>query len=216
MGSVSTKRELRREVRERRAAMTPTQRAAASRALTERLIAVVRDHGARSISCFLSTPDEPDTSGLIEWAVEQGVEVLLPVSTRRDGEPHLAWARWTDAGAEPGAHGLLEPLGERLAETAVGEVDLMLIPACAVDRRGMRLGWGSATTIAASRPSIRLPRMRPHSIGADHRSTRWCSTATCCPRCPPTPTTPQSTATSRLQVSLSETHSFYRDALVFA
>lgn len=142
MGSVSTKRELRREVRERRAAMTPTQRAAASRALTERLIAVVRDHGARSISCFLSTPDEPDTSGLIEWAVEQGVEVLLPVSTRRDGEPHLAWARWTDAGAEPGAHGLLEPLGERLAETAVGEVDLMLIPACAVDRRGMRLGWG--------------------------------------------------------------------------
>ena len=41
-----------------------------------------------------------------------------------------------------GAFGIDEPLGERLGPSAVGGVDLMLVPAAAVDLRGNRLGWG--------------------------------------------------------------------------
>jgi 5-formyltetrahydrofolate cyclo-ligase len=33
-------------------------------------------------------------------------------------------------------------VGELLGPIAVNDVDLMIIPAAAVDRRGMRLGWG--------------------------------------------------------------------------
>ena len=35
-----------------------------------------------------------------------------------------------------------EPTGELLGPIAVNDVDLMVIPAAAVDTTGMRLGWG--------------------------------------------------------------------------
>jgi len=35
-----------------------------------------------------------------------------------------------------------EPVGEVLSPSAVNDVDLLIIPAAAVDRTGMRLGWG--------------------------------------------------------------------------
>ncbi len=37
---------------------------------------------------------------------------------------------------------LPEPTGELLGPIAVNDVDLMIVPAAAVDRGGMRLGWG--------------------------------------------------------------------------
>ncbi len=39
-------------------------------------------------------------------------------------------------------YGLPEPVGELLGPIAVNSVDLLVIPAAAVDRTGMRLGWG--------------------------------------------------------------------------
>lgn len=136
------KRELRAAVRERRAAMSAAELAEAHSRLTEQLTKLVQDHSARSISCFLSTAVEPETRGLLTWAQTQGIEVLLPIMTRVDGSPSLTWVSSTGHDAEPAAHGILEPPGERLPTTAVGEVDLMLIPACAIDVQGMRLGWG--------------------------------------------------------------------------
>lgn len=130
---------MRAAVRERRRARSETDRSKAREALAERLVELVLGRGARTVSCFLPTPSEPDTSGFLAWAADHGVEVLLPVSSPGN---RLEWVRSHGAEAEPGAHGIRKPLGERLPETAVGAVDLMLIPACAVDARGFRLGWG--------------------------------------------------------------------------
>lgn len=136
---VREKRRVRDEVRARRRSLSPEQRRAAAAALTERLIELVESRGARSVSCYLPLPSEPDTSGFLEWAAGAGIEVLLPSSL----EGHrLGWIRPDGLGTVRGAHGISEPTGELLPGGAVGEVDLMLIPASAVDRRGMRLGWG--------------------------------------------------------------------------
>lgn len=121
----------------------PTQeRQAAGIALTDHLAQLARDRGARSVSCYLSTPSEPDTSGFLAWAAANGVETLLPVSHDEGASSRLGWVRSHGAETTPGAHGIREPVGKRLPERSVGSVDLMLIPACAVDRRGVRLGWG--------------------------------------------------------------------------
>src|SRR3546814_12527482 len=40
--------------------------------------------GARSVSCYLSTPTEPGTRGFVDAAVRRGIRVLLPI-TRTDG-----------------------------------------------------------------------------------------------------------------------------------
>ncbi|MEV4775505.1 5-formyltetrahydrofolate cyclo-ligase [Microbacterium sp. LTA6] len=136
----NAKRALRAELRERRQLLSAAQRDAAAAAIGERLDALVDDADARSISCFLSTTNEPGTREFVARTVRRGIRVLLPV-TRADGL--LDWAIATDDGEiAEGMFGLPEPAGEVLGPIAVNDVDLMIIPAAAVDRSGMRLGWG--------------------------------------------------------------------------
>jgi 5-formyltetrahydrofolate cyclo-ligase len=134
------KRALRAELRERRQLLTEAQREAAGIGIAEQLDALVRAHDARSVSCFLSTRTEPDTRRFVHEAVSRGIRVLLPI-TRADGLLDWAVADDTDEVAE-GLYGLPEPTGEVLGPIAVNDVDLMIIPAAAIDRTGTRLGWG--------------------------------------------------------------------------
>ncbi|WP_194395909.1 5-formyltetrahydrofolate cyclo-ligase [Microbacterium atlanticum] len=134
------KRALRAELRERRQLLSEHAREAAEAGIHAQLDALVAEHGARSISCFLSTMAEPGTRSFVADAVARGIRVLLPV-TRADGL--LDWAVATTEGdITEGMYGLPEPVGELLGPIAVNHVDLLIIPAAAVDRAGMRLGWG--------------------------------------------------------------------------
>jgi len=130
---------LRAETRERRRIMTSDERETFSNQLTEQLAALVRELDAQTIGCYLSTVDEPPTRAFIEWALDQGKDVLLPVS-REDGL--LDWAHF-DRGAEDlDLLGMPVPTSELLGPMAIDSVDLMLIPAARVDHTGARLGWG--------------------------------------------------------------------------
>ncbi|PVE95063.1 MULTISPECIES: 5-formyltetrahydrofolate cyclo-ligase [unclassified Microbacterium] len=134
------KRALRAELRERRQLLSESQRDAAASDIGARLDALVDELGARSISCFLSTTTEPGTREFVTRAVRRGIRVLLPI-TRADGLLDWAVATDDDRVAE-GLFGLPEPTGEVLGPIAVNDVDLMIVPAAAVDRSGMRMGWG--------------------------------------------------------------------------
>lgn len=133
------KRMLRADLRERRLALGEVEREHLAVALTEQLKSVVLAHGVTSVSCFLPIPTEPDVRPFLNWADEQGIRVLFPV-TREDGL--LDWTVGEHLTVAPGLHGMPEPGGELLGPFAVHDVGLMLIPAAAVDADGMRLGWG--------------------------------------------------------------------------
>ncbi len=135
----AAKRRVRAAVRAHRTARSAAARASAAAALSAQLIALVEASGARRVTCYLATQEEPDPSGFLAWAAEHGVEVLLPVSL---ADRTLAWVRAGEGAPVPGRHGILEPVGPRLPASAAGSADLLLIPACAVDRAGTRLGWG--------------------------------------------------------------------------
>lgn len=137
--SVELKHALRTRIRTERSAMGEDQRAEARAGLTALLSELVLKQGARSLSCFLPMPSEPDTRPFLEWAAQQGIDTLLP-SSRPGGQ--LDWIRPSGAGTVRGAHGVDEPIGEILGPNAIESVDLMLIPAAAIDMRGNRLGWG--------------------------------------------------------------------------
>lgn len=131
---------MRADLRERRQLLSDQQRDAAASGITEQLEALVSAHDARAVSCFLSTTTEPGTREFISGAVQRGIRVLLPI-TRADGLLDWAVADDTDDVAE-GLFGVPEPTGEVLGPIAVNDVDLMIIPAAAVDAEGTRLGWG--------------------------------------------------------------------------
>ncbi|WP_395640829.1 5-formyltetrahydrofolate cyclo-ligase [Pseudolysinimonas sp.] len=135
----SEKRALRAELRERRRIRTSTQSSDDSAALTGHLTALATGLGANSLAAYLSMPDEPDTRPFLRWTAEQGLRVLLPVS-RDDGL--LDWAPYDGQEEDADILGMPTPTSQLLGPIAINDVDLILVPAAAVDRAGMRMGWG--------------------------------------------------------------------------
>ncbi len=133
------KRMLRADLRERRQALGELERERLTAGLTEQLQQLMARTGATSLSCFLSTPSEPNVRPFVNWAEANGIRVLFPI-TREDGL--LDWTVGEHETEAPGLFGMPEPSGELLGPIAVGDVDLMIIPAAAIDEHGMRLGWG--------------------------------------------------------------------------
>ncbi|MFT4210464.1 MAG: 5-formyltetrahydrofolate cyclo-ligase [Microbacterium sp.] len=135
---VPAKRALRAEIRARRTGLPASAREAAAAGIRAQLDEVVAQAGARVISCYLSSGTEPGTRAFVAGAVARGIRVLLP-SSRPDGT-----LDWIAAGDEvtTGLFGLPEPVGIPVADAELAGLDLMVIPAAAVDRTGMRLGWG--------------------------------------------------------------------------
>ncbi len=118
--------------------MTSSELESATAGFTQNLIDLTISLSARSLVAYLPTQDEPNIRPFLAWAQEQDIRVLLPVS-RDDGL--LDWAVSSDAEQE-GLHGMPEPVGELLGPIAINDVDLIIVPAAAVDRTGMRMGWG--------------------------------------------------------------------------
>ncbi|MGH3550293.1 MAG: 5-formyltetrahydrofolate cyclo-ligase [Pseudonocardiaceae bacterium] len=83
---------------------------------------------------------EPGSPELLDGLVRHGCPVLLPVVSALGP---LDWARYTGAGSlQAGPLGLLEPAGPLLGCAAIATAVLVLVPALAVDRIGIRLGRG--------------------------------------------------------------------------
>ncbi|WP_431218495.1 5-formyltetrahydrofolate cyclo-ligase [Leifsonia xyli] len=133
------KRALRAELRERRQNLTTTERQAATAGITRNLVDLATDLSVRSVAAYLSTNIEPDTRQFLNWAHAQGLRVLLPIS-REDGL--LDWTTGDGETETEGLFGLPEAVGELLGPIAINDVDLILVPAAAVDATGMRMGWG--------------------------------------------------------------------------
>ncbi len=133
------KRALRAELRERRRNLTGPEREAATAGITRNLVDLTTDLSAQSIACYLSTTAEPDTRPFLNWAHRQGIRVLLPI-TREDGL--LDWTTGDGESETEGLYGMPEPVGDLLGPIAINDVDLIVIPAAAVDSTGMRMGWG--------------------------------------------------------------------------
>ena len=133
------KRALRAELRERRHTLTAVERESATAGFTENLQSIVLDLSARSISCYLSGPTEPNTRPFVNWAEARGIRVLFPVS-RDDGL--LDWTVGAEETEIKGLSGAPEPKGELLGPIAINDVDLIIVPAAAIDKTGLRMGWG--------------------------------------------------------------------------
>ncbi|HLM03640.1 MAG TPA: 5-formyltetrahydrofolate cyclo-ligase [Blastococcus sp.] len=136
-GPAAAKAALREQHRARRERRSARERETAAAAVATALL-----RGLARVRAFAAyVPDETEPGhGRIPAAFTQlGARVLLPV-VPTDGR-ELGWA--VDTGRlAPGRHGPLEPVGPRLGPTAIGTADVVVLPAVAVDRTGVRLGRG--------------------------------------------------------------------------
>ncbi len=136
----AAKRQLRRAMAERRAAVTPAAAGDAARAVADHLLADPRVCAAARVALYAALPDELPTRPLFEALGMLGRPRLLP--RIRGGEMEFAAVEsWQEL--RPGVFGVLEPPEDRLpVEPAPG--DVVIVPGVAFDACGQRLGRGKA------------------------------------------------------------------------
>ncbi|WP_245721516.1 5-formyltetrahydrofolate cyclo-ligase [Nocardia crassostreae] len=149
---VRDKKAWREEILGRRKALPAAVRAREAEALA----AAVGGLGAAWVCAYVPVGSEPGSLAMLDALRSGGARVLLPVT---GGPGPLAWAEYL--GPERlrrGRFGLSEPDGEPVAD-ALAKAEVILVPALAVDRRGVRLGRGAGyydRSLAACRADVRL------------------------------------------------------------
>lgn len=93
---------------------------------------------------YLPARGEPDVRACLEQSWHRGERVIVP---RTLPGCRMEWVAWSPTAAlQPDRHGLLTPAGPPMAgglASAPEHAALLLIPALAADRTGMRLGHGA-------------------------------------------------------------------------
>lgn len=146
---------LRKRLRGLRASFPRESLAQRSQAIAERVFALDEFVRARTVALFRSIDAEVDTAAIIARACETGKRVALPV-VLKDSIPlefRLAWEGSRALPLTPGVWGIEEPDAENPVVDP-NEVDLVIVPALAVDPTGHRLGYGRGHY------DHTLPRMR--------------------------------------------------------
>jgi 5-formyltetrahydrofolate cyclo-ligase len=158
----ATKAELRTLLLAARREVPDAVRGAEARSLA-RHAAALADGLSGAVCAYLPIGTEPGAdpalpTRLVDALVTAGVDVLLPVVPERPGA--LDWARYSGPDdVAPGPLGLSQPTGSRLGPSAVSRAGLVLVPALAVDRRGIRLGRGRGyydRTLPGVRPGAQV------------------------------------------------------------
>ena len=136
------KTDLRRQMRARRAERSEDQRRAAAVALADEggsLLRGLADGLPLLIAAYLSLPTEPGTDLLIEQAQTDHDAIWVP-KVVDDGLDWVALRRSTPL--TEGPFGIREPAGAPVRSDDLVGLDVMFVPALAVDEHGHRLGQG--------------------------------------------------------------------------
>jgi 5-formyltetrahydrofolate cyclo-ligase len=110
-----------------------------------------------TVCAYVPTRREPGSTDLVIALLSAGARVLLPVA--REPGP-MRWAEFTGVEQLVSApFGLREPDGPALPPEEVASAAWLLVPALAVDRRGVRLGRGAGfydRTLGLAAPEARI------------------------------------------------------------
>jgi 5-formyltetrahydrofolate cyclo-ligase len=152
-GLPDRKRELRRRILDARDALPPDVRRAQSSRVATRLLELPDVRSAATIALFSSFGSEVATGPIIRALHERGASVLLPYV---DG-PVLAMAPHPPGGSlVTTPYGASEPAVRDSVDPA--EIDVVVAPGLAFDRRGNRIGYGRGYYDAF------LPTLRPETL----------------------------------------------------
>lgn len=132
------KKELRRQIREKKRQFSDLQLEELSLPVIERLLAHPAVAGAKTILMYYSLADEVNTHNAIRAMAEEGKNVLLP---RVISSEEMEIRRYkSDKDLAEGSYGIMEPTGELFTEYE--KIDVAIIPGMSFDSYNNRLGRG--------------------------------------------------------------------------
>ncbi len=142
-----------------RQSVTGDLRHAETRALIRQLPTILDP--AEAVAAYAPLSSEPGFPDLVDAVVAICGTVLLPVARASDdGVPlPLQWCECRSGALVAAPYGLVEPPPPWLPPAALGSVRTVLVPALAIDRRGVRLGRGAGfydRSLGLADPAARL------------------------------------------------------------
>ena len=130
--------------RARRRALSKTERTRHSASICQNLTNSEAWQEATTVAIYASFRSEVETGELLKLAVVQGKRLVLP-KVIAQGEPLGFFdVRPSSGGVWPldtGTFGVDEP-NESCDQVPLAQIDLLILPALAIDKSGARLGWG--------------------------------------------------------------------------
>jgi len=117
-------------------------RAGEARSLIDHLDAAVSSDS--TVCAYVPVGAEPGSIAMLDVLLRRTARVLLPVArtTADDSPVAMQWGEYRPGHLVAARFGLLEPAEPWLPATTVAEASVVLVPALAVDRAGVRLGRG--------------------------------------------------------------------------
>ncbi len=144
--ATASKSALREQLLAARSRVADPARATEARMLAEHLDAFVEDRVAddSTICAYVPVKTEPGSIEMLDILARRSARVLLPVArtSAEDVPLPLRWGEYRPGALTRARWGLLEPPEPWLPASALAEAGLVLVPALAVDRTGVRLGRG--------------------------------------------------------------------------
>ena len=141
--SPKPKEVVREEYRRLRRELPSSAPLAAGVSMAEHALSAVPDlvPAGSTVAAYLSAGREPGTLPLLQGLRDRGYDVVVPVC---QPDRRLLWCRWTpDAPLVPGLFpSVPEPAGDRVPAAQLPGLSLVLVPALAVDKTGVRMGKG--------------------------------------------------------------------------
>jgi len=136
------KAQLRRKLQNSLLAITSEQRIERSRKACRNLVSIAQFQGASTIMMFLSLPHEVDTSEAILGAWQLGKVVAVPKISWQQRHMIPVKINSLETGFSTSSSGLRNPTVG--LPVPFSEIDLVVTPALAFDKKGNRLGRGGA------------------------------------------------------------------------
>ena len=141
MSDMDGKGEIRRRILKLRNAMPREEIAAASLEIVKKLTEMEEIRRASTLMVFLSFGSEVHTDDLISWGWDAGKRIVVPLCCPETRELMPCRIDGLDE-LETGHYGIREPKASHLQPVLQREIDAVLVPAVAFDRRGCRVGYG--------------------------------------------------------------------------
>ncbi|WP_412030912.1 5-formyltetrahydrofolate cyclo-ligase [Halomonas sp. ML-15] len=165
------RRLLRRELRQRRRALTARQQRDAAQRLCRQLRRLPELQRARRVALYLPNDGEIDPTPLLDWLRRRGANAYLPVLMPL-ADNRLWFVRYHAATPMVrNRFGILEPCTRHAAHRArrlpAWALDLVLLPLVGFDPHGQRMGMGGGF-YDRSFAFTRRRGPRPHLIGVAH------------------------------------------------
>lgn len=122
--------------------LAPAERLRRSRAITDRVVAMASFREAACVMAYCSFGSELDTAAFLDAVLAEGKTLALPKIDRARNRLGVYAVRDFYTQTVAGVWGIREPDPRVCAAVEPRDLDFVLVPGVAFDRRGGRIGYG--------------------------------------------------------------------------